>query len=142
MSALGQLLDRLRRTRPPPGSAAGIVAVPSRGDELTHEVSFLFAQLDEIEAEREVIRAAARTAAAETEATAERERRRLLARAHAGADREANELIERSHAAATRDARAIEAGAEREAQRILARGQERIPAVVQLIVDLLVEERR
>jgi hypothetical protein len=49
MSALSQLLDRLRRVRPPPGAAAGVVAVPSAGDQLSREVSFMFAELDQIE---------------------------------------------------------------------------------------------
>ena len=50
MPALGQLLDRLRRVRPPPGAAAGVVAVPAAGDELSGEVGFLFGELDQIAA--------------------------------------------------------------------------------------------
>ncbi len=142
MSALGQLLDRLRRTRPPPGSAAGIVAVPSPGDELTQEVSFLFAQLDAIDLERSQGRAAARTAAAETEAEARREGRRLLAQAGIDAEREASELLDRSHAEAERRARMIAAEGERDAGQVLGRGRERTPAVVRLIVERVLDEER
>jgi vacuolar-type H+-ATPase subunit H len=120
---------------------AGIVAVPSPGDDLTHEVSFLFAQLDEIESQSALIRVAARKEAAETEAAAEREHGRLLARARTEADQEANELLSRSHARSEHDARAITERAEAEAQRVLARGRERSDAVVQLIVDRLIGGR-
>ena len=41
--------------QPPPGAAAGILAVPSAGDELAGEVSFLFSDLDELEHERQTL---------------------------------------------------------------------------------------
>ena len=49
---LDRLLERLRQKQPAPGAAAGMLAVPSAGDELAGEVSFLFVDLDEIERER------------------------------------------------------------------------------------------
>ncbi len=41
MSALSDLLERLRRIRLPPGAAAAAVAVPSPGEVLEGEVRFL-----------------------------------------------------------------------------------------------------
>lgn len=55
MSALSYLLERLRRVQLPPGAAAGVMAVPSLRDELSHEVDFLFGQLDEAERRGELL---------------------------------------------------------------------------------------
>ena len=87
MSALDQLLERLRRARLPPGAAASVVAVPSAGDRLSGEVAFLFGDLDEIEQRGELLISSARSDAAEVEAAAGRGRRCLLEDARGEAER-------------------------------------------------------
>jgi vacuolar-type H+-ATPase subunit D/Vma8 len=76
VSALSQLLERLRRIQLPPGAAAGAVAVPSAVKELSGEVTFLFEQLDQIAQQGNVIVASARAEASQLEAAAADERRR------------------------------------------------------------------
>lgn len=139
MSALTQLLERLRRTRPPPGAAATVVAVPSAGEDLTGEVAFLFARLDEIGSSGELIRSGAASEAAEIEAAAQAERRRILAEAHADGKRVATELLARRRASAERLAAAMLADADGESARVLARGRERTPALVQEILERILE---
>ncbi len=56
--------------QPPPGPAAGVLSVPSGGDELAGEVSFLFPDLDQMEHERQTLLGAARSDAAKAEQTA------------------------------------------------------------------------
>ena len=133
------LLERLRRVRPPPGAAAGALAVPAPGDELAGEVAFLFSDLDGIASRREALLALARSQAAETEQDAVQERSRLLARAHEEGERRAAMLIVEHRARAQEKTAAILAQADRDAARIRARGRERTPALVHDIVARLLE---
>ena len=134
------LLERLRRVRPPPGAAAGALAVPAPGDELAGEVAFLFSDLDGIASRREALLALARSQAAETEQDAVQERSRLLARAHEEGERRAAMLIVEHRARAQEKTAAILAQADRDAARIRARGRERTPALVHDIVARLLED--
>jgi cell division septum initiation protein DivIVA len=137
MSALNQLLERLRRAGPSPGAPARVVAVPSAGDELSREVSFLFGPLDEIERQTAQNLAAAQSQADEVEAAAARRARRMLDDAHAEAERLAAALIAEHRADSERRVRAMLCDAEREAERVRARGRERTPALVAEIVERL-----
>lgn len=139
MSALTQLLERLRRTRPPPGAAAGVVAVPSRGEALTGEVAFLFARLDKIEDDGELIHSTAISDAAEITAAADAERRRILAEARAEGERVAAELLARRRATVERQIAAMLADARGRAAQVHARGRERTPALVEEIVERMFE---
>jgi vacuolar-type H+-ATPase subunit H len=134
------LLERLRRVRPPPGAAAGALAVPSPGDELAGEVAFLFADLDGIASQREALLASARSEAAEAEQEAVQERSRLLADAHEEGERRAAMLIVEHRARAQEKMRAILEQADRDAARIRARGRQRTPALVHDIVARLLED--
>jgi vacuolar-type H+-ATPase subunit H len=134
------LLERLRRVRPPPGAAAGALAVPAPGDELAGEVAFLFSDLDGIASRREALLALARSQAAEAEQGAAEERSRLLADAHEEAQRRAAMLIVEHRARAQEKMPAILAQADRDAARIRARGRERTPALVHEIVTRLLED--
>jgi vacuolar-type H+-ATPase subunit H len=134
------LLERLRRVRPPPGTAAGALAVPAPGDELAGEVAFLFSDLDGIASRRETLLALARSQAAETEQDAMQERSRLLARAHEDGERRAAMLIVEHRTRAQEKMTAILAQADREAARIRSRGRERTPALVHDIVTRLLED--
>ncbi len=139
MSVLSYVLERLRRVGPPPGAAAGVVAVPSAGDELSREVSFLFAQLDELERRSELILSESRSEAAALEAAARQERSRLLEKARADAERLAGELLAAGRSASDQRARVLLAVADREAVRVLARGRERTPALVDEILEHVLE---
>jgi vacuolar-type H+-ATPase subunit H len=139
VSALGQLLDRLRRARLPPGAAAGVVSVPSTGEELPREVSFLFAELDETERQGRMIRSSASSEADEIESMARREARRILEEARTEAERRAAESLAARRAECERRAQAMLAEAIREAERVLARGRERTPAMVEEIVERILE---
>ena len=140
MPVLTTLLDRLRRMQPPPGPAAGVLAVPSAGDELAGEVSFLFGDLDEIEHQRETLLAAARLDAVTAEQTALAERNRLLTHAHEEGDRQAATVLDERRARAQRRTRAMLAEADDDAAQVRARARERMPAVVAEIVDRLLED--
>jgi len=137
--ALSQLLERLRRAQLPPGAAAGVMAVPSAGDELSREVAFLFEPLDEIDQRGELVISSARAEAAVIEAAARDERRRLLEDAHAEGERTAAEHLRDRRAACERRAQAMLDEAEREARRVLARGRERTPALVAQIIERMLE---
>ncbi len=139
MSALSQLLDRLRRMRPPPGPAASVVAVPSAGDELAVEVAFLFEPLDEIEERSRAIILAARAEAKTIEAAAMKQRQRMLEQARANAELVAVELLAGRRASCDRDVRAIIADAEHEAAQVSARGRTQTPALVEQVVARLLE---
>jgi vacuolar-type H+-ATPase subunit H len=134
------LLDRLRRMQPPPGPAAGMLAVPSPGDELSGEVSFLFADLDNLGRERETLLAAARSDAAVAEQAAVRERSRLLTHAHEEGERRAARLLEEHRTRSRSRAHAMLASADRDAARVRARAQERMPSVLAEIVERLLKE--
>jgi len=142
MSALSELLERLRRMRPPPGRAAGVVAVPSAGEELSGEVAFMFGRLDELERRSELILSSARSDAAGVEAAARERRRRLLEDAGADAQRIVAELLAERRARCERNARALLADGEREAERVLARGRERTPALVAQVLARVLEGAR
>jgi len=139
MSALTQLLDRLRRVRPAPGAAAGVVGVPSAGDELSGEMEFLFEHLDEIEGRSELLLSSARSEAARIERAARVQRARLLAEAGAEAQRIAAELLAERRARGEEEARVMLADAERDAERVLARGRERTSAWVAEVVARMLE---
>jgi len=137
---LTTLLDRLRRIQPPPGAAAGILAVPSAGDELAGEVSFLFSDLDELEQQRQSLLGAARSDATKVEQTAVAERNRLLTQAHEEGERRAAVILDDRRTQARRRTRAMLAEAERDASQIHARARERIPALVGEVVERLLED--
>ena len=140
MPVLTTLLDRLRRIQPPPGAAAGILAVPSAGDELAGEVSFLFSDLDELEQQRQSLLGAARSDATKVEQTAVAERNRLLTQAHEEGERRAAVILDDRRTQARRRTRAMLAEAERDASQIHARARERIPALVGEVVERLLED--
>jgi len=137
---LTTLLDRLRRIQPPPGAAAGVLAVPSAGDELAGEVSFLFSDLDELEQQRQSLLGAARSDATKVEQTAVAERNRLLTQAHEEGERRAAVILDDRRTQARRRTRAMLAEAERDASQIHARARERIPALVGEVVERLLED--
>jgi vacuolar-type H+-ATPase subunit H len=139
VSALSQLLERLRGAQPPPGAAAAVVAVPSAGDVLTREVEFLFTQLDEIERQGELAISTARSEAAAIETAAGVQRRRLLEEAGVEGERRASELLEGRRAAGEERVRAILASGEREAGLVLVRGRDRTPALVRGILERVLE---
>jgi len=141
MSALSELLERLRRLRPPPGAAAVTIAVPSPGEELVDEVEFLFADLDSVQGERERILAAAHADAREIEAAARARGRELLTQASATAAAEAAELRDRRVAACDRQIQAALADAHREAERVLERGHRRTPEFARNVVTAMLERR-
>ena len=126
--------------QPPPGRAAGMLAVPSAGDELSGEVSFLFADLDELQHEREALLGAARADAARAEQTATRERGRLLRDAHEEGERRAAMILEDRRARARERTRAIIAQANGDAEQVLARAAERTPSLVAEIVERWLED--
>jgi len=138
--ALNQLLERLRRMRPPPGAAAAAVAVPSPGEQLSGEVAFLFAQLDAVEHEGDRTIAAAQAAAREIEAAAHERSRLLLDDARAAAAAMVAELQAQRTAACERQMQALLADAQREAEHVLARGRARIPAFAQSVIGRILEQ--
>ena len=140
MPVLTTLLDRLRRIQPPPGAAAGVLAVPSAGDELAGEVSFLFSDLDELEQQRQSLLGAARSDATKVEQTAVAERNRLLTQAHEEGERRAAMILDDRRTQARRRTCAMLAEAERNASQIHARARERIPALVGEVVERLLED--
>ena len=137
MAPLTHVLERLRRIQPPPGAAASVVAVPSRGDELKQEVAGLFPGLDEIARRANALIAEARSAAAETEAAAVGERRRILEAAEAEAERAAAEILAARRASCERQAAAMLADAAREVERVRAGGRRRTSALVTAVVGRL-----
>jgi vacuolar-type H+-ATPase subunit H len=137
VSALSQLLERLRRVQPPPGAAAGAVAVPSPGEELSGEVGFLFEQLDQIEQRAKAIIASARADASQLESAAADERRRVLGVGEAEAEQVAARLLAERRAACARQAMTMHADAQREVERVLARGRERTPDLIEEVIRRL-----
>ena len=125
--------------QPPPGPAAGVLAVPSAGDELAGEVSFLFSDLDEIEHQRQTLLVAARSDAEQAKQEAVRERTRLLAHAHDEGERRAAMILDERRARARQRTRAMLAEADRNAAQVHERARERMPALVAEIVERLLE---
>jgi len=123
--------------RPPPGAAAGMLAVPSAGDELASEVAFLFGDLDEIERHRRSLLALARAEAAGAEQEAARERGRLLGEAREEGERRAQSILVERRAQVQESIRAMRAEADREAERVHERGRQRTQALVDEIVARL-----
>lgn len=142
MSAISQLLERMRTLRLPPGAAAGVIAVPSAGDELAREVGFLFKRLDAIEQRSQTAIERARAEAARIDAAADAERRRLLADAQSEAGRQAAELLEQRRTGVEQARRSMLEVAERDAERIVRRGRDRTPAFVDEVVQHLLEGPR
>jgi len=140
MPALSHWLERMRRVRLPPGAAAGILAVPTAGDELSREVAFTFAQLDEIEAQREHVLNEARAGAARIEASGRTERRRIVEDARAEAERVEARILAARRATCQQQVERILGEGGREAARVLRRGRERTPAVVDEILARMLEE--
>ena len=91
--------------QPPPGPAAGVLAVPSAGDELVGEVSFLFSDLDEMELQRRTLLGAARSDASNAEQTAVAERNSLLTQAQEEAERRAAMILDERRTEAQRRTR-------------------------------------
>ena len=125
--------------QPPPGPAAGVLAVPSAGDELAGEVSFLFSDLDEIEHQRQTLLVAARSDAEQAKQEAVRERTRLLAHAHDEGERRAAMILDERRSRARQRTRAMLAEADRNAAQVHERARERMPALVAEIVERLLE---
>jgi vacuolar-type H+-ATPase subunit H len=140
MSALSDLLERLRRLRPPPGGPATVVAVPSPGESVAREVTFLFDALDEVETQARDVRESAQAEAAAIEARGRAERSRILEEARQQAERAAAQLLARRHAACEREAAAILADARRAATQVLARGRASTPALVDDVVRRITEQ--
>jgi len=134
MSALSDLLERLRRLRPPPGAPARVVAVPSPGEGVEREVVFLFEALDAVEARARAVRAAARAEAISLDAEARARSSQILADAGSEADRVWNEVLAARRAAHQREADTILAAAQHTAVRVLAYGKAATPAVVGEVV--------
>jgi vacuolar-type H+-ATPase subunit H len=137
VAPLTHLLERLRRVQPPPGAAARVVAVPSPGDELSREVAGLFADLEEIERRANALVAAARSDAADIEAAAAHERRRILEAAEAEGQRLAVRILVGRRAACDQRAATMLADAACEAEQVLARGREHTPVLVTGVVERL-----
>jgi vacuolar-type H+-ATPase subunit H len=138
-SSLSHLLERLRRLAPPPGAAAAAIAVPSRGDGRAREVEFLFTSLDAIEERRSQLIAEARSQAAEQERVAAIDAAALLTQARVDAERLAAEDLHHRRIETRRRARALLDEAEREAAQVLTRAGQRTPALVQTVVERLLE---
>ena len=140
MPVLTTLLERLRRMQPPPGAAAGVLAVPSAGDELSGEVSFLFSDLDAIARQREVLLLAARSDAARAEQDAVAERNRLVTEAHEEGERRAALVLDEGRARVHERVNAMLAEAEHDAARVGAHTRARMPGLVAEVVKRLLEE--
>jgi hypothetical protein len=140
MPGLNGLLERLRQNRLAPGAAAGVLAAPSAGDELTGEVAFLFVDLDEIERERATLLAAARTEATTAEQAAASERERLLTAAREQGQRLATGALTERRAQTQKRRQALLAEADRDAAQIRARARRRTPALVADLVERLLED--
>jgi vacuolar-type H+-ATPase subunit H len=137
---LSPLLERLRRVRLPPGAAAGMLAVPSSGDELTGEAAILFVELDEIDEQRETLLAIARSDADRTERAAARERDRLLVQAREDGEQRAQHLLDQRRARAQRRIGTMLAEADQEAARVRARARRSTPKLVADIVERFLED--
>ncbi len=126
--------------QPPPGPAAGVLAVPSAGDELAGEVSFLFSDLDEMEHQRQTLLGAARSDATRAEQTAVRDRNRLLTQAQEEGERRAAMILGERRARARQRTRAMLAEADRDAAQVRARARERTPTLAAEIVQRLLQD--
>ena len=132
MRPVGSVLERFRRAAAVPAAA---------GDTIEAELMPVFAALDEIDAEAEQIRAAAHREAERRLAASTVEAERIVERYRRRAEAERARAEAERREEATREAHTIEAAARDEAARILARGRERIPALVAEVVGSLTGER-
>jgi hypothetical protein len=130
VSTLTVLLERLRRMRPPPGTPANVLAVPSAGEDVAGEVAFLFEALDGVRARARAEHESAQAAAAVVEADAQAQRAQILAAAREQGERVAARLLCEHREACEREAATLLADARREAARVLARGRESTPTLV------------
>lgn len=129
MKGVSSLLERFRRP-------AGVPAAAS--DEPASELVPVFAVLDEIEAELDVLRAAAREHAERLLASADAEAEQIRERARRQADTERERTERELRLAAAADTRAAVAAAEAEAQGLRERGLARVPAAVdRILADVL-----
>ena len=131
MRPVGTWLERFRRPAAVPAAAS---------EELDSELMPVFAALDEIEEEARRLREEAEREAARRVDAASVQAERALARWQHRAEAErARAEVERREAIAS-EAQASEAEAETEAERLRARGLERIPALVAEVVACITEE--
>ncbi|MGO8906542.1 MAG: hypothetical protein ACLQMH_13100 [Solirubrobacteraceae bacterium] len=142
MSAMTVLLDRLRRLRPPPGAPAGVLAVPSAGEDVAHEVVFLFGELDAVQKRARQMRESAQAEAVAIEADARAHRSGILAEALEQAELASTRLLSERRVRHEREVATILAEAEAEAARVLARGRESTPALVAEVVRRIVGQAR
>ena len=125
---VGSWLERFRRA----------AAVPAAvGDDLEAELMPVFAALAELEREAEGLRAAAVHDGERRRAAAAAEAERILVEARRNAAAERARAEEERRCAATSEAAAIEAAGRAEAERVAARGRERLPALVADVVRSL-----
>ena len=130
MSALTVLLERLRRRRPPPGTPANVLAVPSAGEDVANEVAFLFESLDAARGRARAEEESARAAAVVVEEGAQAERARILARGREQGERVAAQVLGEGRAACDGEVAVLLAEARQQAARVLARGRESTPMLV------------
>jgi uncharacterized membrane protein YqiK len=123
---LGSLLERFRRS-------GGVPAAVS--DDLSAELLPVFAALEAVEVEAARIREAAHADAERRREAAAVQAERTLAAARKQAEAERARAEAARREAATAAARAVEAAALAEADRIRTIGRERIPALVDEIVQ-------
>lgn len=140
MSALNELLERLRRLRPPPGGPATVVAVPSAGDDVAREVAFLFEELDAVEARAGAIGESVRIEAGAVEGDARSQRAQILADAQRRAERVFAEVLDTRRTEAEREAQLILMEGRRSAAAVRARGREATPSLVEEVVRRIVGE--
>lgn len=131
MRPLGAWLEQFRR---PAGVPAAV------GEELESELLPVFAVLDEIEAEAQLLRTNTEREAARRADAGVAEGQRVLASWSRRAAVERARIEREQRALAASDARALEAEAERTAEELRARGVERIPELVRAVVRCLVLE--
>ena len=103
------------------------------------EVEFLFTSLDAIEERRSQLIAEARSQAAEQERVATIGAAALLTQARVDAERLAAEDLRHRRIETRRRAQALRDEAEREAAQVLTRARQRTPALVQTVVERLLE---
>ena len=139
MSPLAEILDRLRRRRQPPGRAAATVGVPAAEPDVGKELTSLFGDLDQIDAEADAVVATGRLEAAAIEREGRYEAQRVLDQAAREAELVRDQLCRQQRKAAERQAQAILADARAEAQRLRDRAAQQSPAVVAEVVALLLQ---
>ena len=139
MTSAREWLDRFRRLAAAPAVPA-VPAVPS--EEPAPELAPVFAALDEIDEEARALREEAEREAARDLQAASVEIEDLLARWQDRAEAERARAETEQREAAARELRAIERDAAAEAERLRARGLERIPALLEEIVACVREGPR